>query len=868
MKHFLSLSLMLLCSAILSAQPFPVDTLFSRMERQALLYPMEKVHLHTDRGTYVAGETVWVKAYVVDGITHLPSRRSRYVYVALQNPFGEVVSRVCLRPDSSGSIHGNLVLPDDLAKGDYTLTAYTRYMQNQDEDYFFRKRIHVSSVMNNAIRLETKVRGSHLDILFRNPVTGEVKDIRHCVTRVSSGEINVQRKDSGYSVKFHDSGDKVLLVQAGNYQEFVSLDTKPDFDVSFLPEGGHLVSGTMNRVAFKSLNSQGQGESVRGTVRDDRDSVLLRFESLHRGMGTFPFIPSSGKEYRVICENSSGRIKEFTLPSSTSDYGLQVNEARGKYFAKVLRSPDTSGLSPAYLLVHQQGWPVEVHRYVPDTDVYTFDSGKLSSGTASFLLVSSTGQVLNERMVFVHSALPAVARLVPDRTDYGRREKVVLTLDVTGASGHSWTGDASLSVVDNHDLVPDSLSSILSTLLLESDLRGSIECPAWYFRGGNDSFRRQALDVLMMTQGWRRYRLEDAFSGIYSSPVLQPESGMSLEGKVSRRVSRKPVPNSRIQLMIPALGITEEGVTGPDGRFRFDNFEYPDSTVYWVNAYSDKGKDNVVLDLDSVVPPAFVKVLPPMLDNAGAGISPKGLSEYLSKSDVRMTRENGIRHIFLDEVIITASKYVPKTEYETIIGAKSIKEDKINQSGVNELLPFLRQQYAAINWIEKNGFIMLTIRGEPATVIFDGSYCRAYDVGSHNILQYAYLRDVAQIDIINHPFSLSYDPLAGGGIVAITTKTGLGTGGAKWHPTNLKRIMPLGFQPPVEFYVPRYELTADKEKQDPDLRTTIHWQPHLEVKNGKATVEFYTADGPVDYSVVIEGVGEDGSLLRMEERIK
>ena len=866
MKHFLSLSLMLLCSAILSAQPFSVDTLFSRMERQALLYPMEKVHLHTDRGTYVAGETVWIKAYVVDGITHLPSRRSRYVYVALQNPFGEVVSRVCLRPDSSGSIHGNLVLPDDLAKGDYTLTAYTRYMQNQDEDYFFRKRIHVSSVMNNAIRLETKVRGSHLDILFRNPVTGEVKDIRHCVTRVSSGEINVQRKDSGYSVKFHDSGDKVLLVQAGNYQEFVSLDTKPDFDVSFLPEGGHLVSGTMNRVAFKSLNSQGQGESVRGTVRDDRDSVLLRFESLHRGMGTFPFIPSSGKEYRVICENSSGRIKEFTLPSSTSGYGLQVNEARGKYFAKVLRSPDASGLSPAYLLVHQQGWPVDVHRYVPDTDVYTFDSGKLSSGTASFLLVSSTGQVLNERMVFVHPDSPAVSRLVPDRTDYGRREKVVLTLDVTCASGHSWTGDASLSVVDNHDLVPDSLSSILSTLLLESDLRGSIECPAWYFRGGNDSFRRQALDVLMMTQGWRRYRLEDAFSGIYSSPVLQPESGMSLEGKVSRRVSRKPVPNSRIQLMIPTLGITEEGVTGPDGRFRFDNFEYPDSTVYWVNAYSDKGKDNVVLDLDSVVPPALTTSFLPYLNSRVETY--QGLSKYLSKSDVRMTRENGIRHIFLDEVIITASKNRPKTEYETVIGVKTVKEEEIERSGVIDLITFLQQHFPSMNSIEKDGSFILTNRGGPVTVILDGSYCRAYDIGSQDFLRTFLMQDVSQIDFIRSPYSLSYDPLCPAGILAITTKTGEGKGGAEWYSTNLKRIMPLGFQPPVEFYVPRYELTADKEKQDPDLRTTIHWQPHLEVKNGKATVEFYTADGPVDYSVVIEGVGEDGSLLRMEERIK
>ena len=173
-----------------------------------------------------------------------------------------------------------------------------------------------------------------------------------------------------------------------------------------------------------------------------------------------------------------------------------------------------------------------------------------------------------------------------------------------------------------------------------------------------------------------------------------------------------------------------------------------------------------------------------------------------------------------------------------------------------------------MNSIEKDGSFILTNRGGPVTVILDGSYCRAYDIGSQDFLRTFLMQDVSQIDFIRSPYSLSYDPLCPAGILAITTKTGEGKGGAEWYSTNLKRIMPLGFQPPVEFYVPRYELTADKEKQDPDLRTTIHWQPRLEVKDGKATVEFYTADGPVDYSVVIEGVGEDGSLLRMEERIK
>ena len=229
--------------------------------------------------------------------------------------------------------------------------------------------------------------------------------------------------------------------------------------------------------------------------------------------------------------------------------------------------------------------------------------------------------------------------------------------------------------------------------------------------------------------------------------------------------------------------------------------------------------------------------------------------------------ENGIRHLFLDEVIVTASSRIPKTIYEKINGAKSIKENRIKNSGVTDLLTFLRQQYPAISWIENEGNVVLLLRGKPVTIILDGFIGRAYDLGSHEVLRNFQMKDVEQIDIITAPYSLSYDPLSEGGIIAISTKTGE-NGNAKWHPTNLKTVMPLGYQRPVEFYVPKYKHMGNKVNPLPDLRTTIHWQPRLKVNRGKADIEFYAADGLVDYTVVIEGVGEDGSLLRIEKTIR
>ena len=158
------------------------------------------------------------------------------------------------------------------------------------------------------------------------------------------------------------------------------------------------------------------------------------------------------------------------------------------------------------------------------------------------------------------------------------------------------------------------------------------------------------------------------------------------------------------------------------------------------------------------------------------------------------------------------------------------------------------------------------MRGSEATLILDGSM---YKYGQQiDVLRTLNKDDIEQVDVLKSPYSLIYDPETIGGVIAITTKRGYDKYNAKWGPTNLKTIMPLGFQKPAEFYVPRYDFIAEKESKNPDLRTTIHWQPHLKVQNGKASIEFYTADGVVDYSVVIEGVGKDGRLLRVEENIK
>ena len=111
--------------------------------KQLALFPQEKIYLHTDRTIYVPGEKIRFKAYVVDAASHQSTSHSRYVYVELITPSDSRVHRVMISPDDNGVFHGHLFLSELMTKGDYTLRAYTRHMENLGDDYFFKKKIRI-----------------------------------------------------------------------------------------------------------------------------------------------------------------------------------------------------------------------------------------------------------------------------------------------------------------------------------------------------------------------------------------------------------------------------------------------------------------------------------------------------------------------------------------------------------------------------------------------------------------------------------------------------------------------------------------------------------------------------------------------------
>jgi len=220
---------------------------------------------------------------------------------------------------------------------------------------------------------------------------------------------------------------------------------------------------------------------------------------------------------------------------------------------------------------------------------------------------------------------------------------------------------------------------------------------------------------------------------------------------------------------------------------------------------------------------------------------------------------------------ITAQRYARKSSYYNIPDRTiSINQLKIPPSSLNQLLI----QFFGVTVTDTSVYLLKFGPDKPVLWLVDDM-----PVG-YEPPDYLMVNDIEQIDLLSSPINLAMFAKNGqGGVIAIHTNVGkkqtnVNLRGIRFNQTkrtqlfdaHIKRIMPLGFQKPAEFYAPKYDTPAQNTK--PDLRTTIHWQPNLVIdKTCTATFSFYTADAPSTYTVVIEGVTDDGKMVYKRDKV-
>jgi hypothetical protein len=313
------------------ANKIETDTAVLNIYKQLMVYLQEKIYVQTDKPYYKAGETVFYRLFLLDACYHVPYSMSRYVYVELIDQNNSVEVRQKIRPEAEGAYYNSFKLSQKLAQGYYKIRAYTRFMENAGIETFYSKPVFVIAENKYHLKMEINVakikedmKHTALELRFVNTGSNEPAEVEDIFFQLNGKKQKpVKKRDDGvfeFKLPITDENrDRNLYVEAMDKQDsiiFKQFDVAPfagdSVEISFFPEGGYIVDGRWNTIAFKALHNDGSAARIMGSVMDEDGDVVAKLSTKHDGMGIFRMIPDKEKKYFVEYKTETAQMKNKT----------------------------------------------------------------------------------------------------------------------------------------------------------------------------------------------------------------------------------------------------------------------------------------------------------------------------------------------------------------------------------------------------------------------------------------------------------------------------------------------------------------------------------------------------------------------------
>ncbi|MBO7592112.1 MAG: hypothetical protein J6T00_01900 [Bacteroidaceae bacterium] len=468
--------------------------------------PQEKVYLHFDNMGYFENETLWFKAYVTRTYDGHLSDLSKVLYVELLNPSGDIV-KTCKYPiDSLGVSHGEMKLDSLLTSGYYEVRAYTRYMTNWGTNAVFSRVFPVFKA--------PKKEGDYSDLTIRTML-------------YSNREPNNRTSDDSLYQKAIDEG-------------IYTSDLMKTISVKFYPEGGDMVAGKKCRVAMLAVDDNGNPYEGEGFVMNEKGDVLASVQTDTLGRGMFELVPDIGKltfQMRNLKKSKRRNVQYFTLPEAKQEgCVLSVDAINEQMLATLQCTRGVCGNLLGYVLMHNGNIiRCDTMKAAPLIEI-ELDRKAMPEGVNQLTVFDSWGRIMAERLFFM-CPKPNKAdsiRIVAKTQKLRPCGKVEIELHTRP------NANLSFSAMDAHTLTNGKQGNMKTWMLLSSEVRGYINHVDYYFEADDQEHRKSA-DMLMLTQGWRRYDWR-LMSERYTFRKAQPiEDQMILNGKLNVYRKRNPV---------------------------------------------------------------------------------------------------------------------------------------------------------------------------------------------------------------------------------------------------------------------------------------------------------------------------------------
>jgi len=882
-------------SAFSQSGAISLDTIMLRTAKLANTHPFEKVYLQFDKPYYAIGDTIWFKAYVTIDM-HKPSELSKIVYVDMISSKDSIVQSLKLQVTGSFAF-GNIALPAPLFKqGNYHIRAYTNWMRNEPVDYFFNKTIAVGSIdkpiiTNIVLSGSTKANVSKITakVIFKDPDGKPYANKKVTWKALNDDETIGKGKgvtgangvlDVSFTTPKTDQVATCSLVtdievayEKNITNTFPLAHALDQPDVQFFPEGGDLIAGIRSRVAIKAVKTDGLGMDIKGTVTDNTGAVVAEITPQHLGMSVFPLSPEADKTYKA----------NITFPDGTqTTYNLPKVQAEGITLA--VYNIDPANLSvklaanPAFFQKNQNrlfyivGQCGETIFYAGRTPLQnsTYSSlvakTKFPSGVIKFTLFNEQGEALAERVTFVLRDDLLNVTLKTAQPTYAPRQKVTVNV-LAMAAGKPAEGNLSVTVLDESKVPYDenSETTILTNQLLTSDLKGYIEKPNYYFNNPNEKTAAD-LDVLMLTQGYRRFSYINIVANRFPEAKFPPERGVTISGTL-RNGTGLPIARGNLTLAMANGKTLANTVANTVGEFKFTNLMFPDSTKLIVNAKNNPNSISMMIMLDNNS--SYVKPTPNI--NAPDAITDidSTMNSYLQNSKQLAAHSHLLQTVNIVEK--TPEKKPSHLDYPSLMGL-AMDPTHVIKGEAFSTCPFIAQclQTAAFGLTYDNEKLYISRNYNQGDKRMVAIYYNGMSVDMN------FLSNIASDDVESVEVFMD-DGLSGinkmdntNGVMVINGKVAKHV---KQSAEDIKAMLASlqssavntlfrGYSQARVFYSPKYD-PAKTSAAGSDLRSTIYWNPKIVTdKTGAATFDIFNADTKGSYRAIIEGIDSNGNLGR------
>lgn len=865
----------------------------------------EKLYMVTDKPFYSAGDTIYFSAFLVNSMYFNRTTDSRFLYVELIDATGNVVSRLRVM-GTAGRFYNAIPLSTRITAGKYTLRAYTKWQTNFDESLLYTKQIEIGNYIDDAIHTKVtyefdrmgkvvasvEVTNSHF-----TPIADNTVEYSLCIDGRTTRHMTTTDINGFFRFSFRPSSNTADCIRMNINANGRKLDRKlqlptfeDDFSAKFLPEGGNLIAGIDQVIAFSAVGVDGRHVDVAGVVQTKSGTEVCRIESEHNGMGKFTLNAKADETYIATLTSSNGISRSFTIPAAAKS-GCVIHLTPENDNRLILQILSTSDYPREQLVAIVQSRGI-VNYVVEDLAVpLRIPLDKLRSGVAQVSLVNKlTRTVVAQRLFFVRGAT-ASATITPSVKKFSPRERVQVDFAVKNSSGNATKGDFVVSVTDADLLKEDkNADNILSYMLLNSELKGHIENPKYYFEA-NDAKHNEHLDLVMLTHGWRRYNINSILAGKKPNLRYTFEKEQSISGGVTGILGKTRNPSVMIfRNRKEYLGVHSLNKTN---RFLITGVDSPDTTIYILQALNREGSSaRVRIKVD----PYSYPITPIIAREVFQKKKEETISlteEYMMRSKQSYFEEGGMPVVDIDAVEIVAKRSVTYDYSSSLNDFNTVSGDMTRFVSIFDALQRFRQLeveghnvYVRSNRGAMSSPVKVTQESSSAGDNGDdensgggGSSVTEVEIDmddKHDLMPAVYVNgtpmDMGVIDAypMSEVISVSYldkfESMAAGmgsetGAIILHVKDI--NAREKLLINSMAEVVVPGYASPVEFYAPDYSVKNDRSKKD--NRTTIAWIPSLQSNSlGDASISFWTADRASNYRVTIEGITAEGELLHNE----